>query len=71
MENNPVPGVSCGPASDDNLFLWNVILTGPSGSPYEVCGVPASCYPAILLPHHPTFTTTTTTVSPATPIQYH
>ncbi|KAK6339639.1 hypothetical protein TWF718_009034 [Orbilia javanica] len=34
FNNNPVAGISAGPVSDDNLFKWNICLTGPQGSPY-------------------------------------
>ncbi|KAK6498838.1 hypothetical protein TWF481_011410 [Arthrobotrys musiformis] len=35
FSNNPVPGVSAGLASESDVFKWNVILTGPQGSPYS------------------------------------
>jgi ubiquitin-conjugating enzyme E2 N len=31
---NPIPGISAAP-SDDDLFVWDVQLAGPQGSPYE------------------------------------
>ncbi|KAK6513899.1 hypothetical protein TWF506_008330 [Arthrobotrys conoides] len=35
FSNNPLPGVSAGLVSEKDVFKWNVILTGPKGSPYS------------------------------------
>lgn len=34
MMNNPPDGVSAFP-SDENLLVWNAVVSGPSASPYE------------------------------------
>jgi ubiquitin-conjugating enzyme E2 C len=34
MLNNPPDGISAFP-SEDNLLLWNAVIQGPEGSPYE------------------------------------
>ncbi|XP_014281983.1 ubiquitin-conjugating enzyme E2-17 kDa [Halyomorpha halys] len=34
MEMDPPAGVSACP-SDDNLYLWNAVIMGPLGTPYE------------------------------------
>ncbi|KAF3921134.1 hypothetical protein ABW21_db0200925 [Orbilia brochopaga] len=35
FNDNPLPNISAGPASEEDLFKWDVILIGPSGSPYS------------------------------------
>lgn len=34
MLNNPAEGISAFP-SEENLLLWNAVILGPAGSPYE------------------------------------
>ncbi|QPG72715.1 Ubiquitin-conjugating enzyme E2 7 [Brettanomyces nanus] len=33
--NEPTEGIIAGPVCEDNLFIWNCLLVGPSGTPYE------------------------------------
>eukprot|EP01098_Paradermamoeba_levis_P000152 TRINITY_DN1015_c0_g1_i4.p1 TRINITY_DN1015_c0_g1~~TRINITY_DN1015_c0_g1_i4.p1 ORF type:complete len:179 (-),score=49.93 TRINITY_DN1015_c0_g1_i4:180-641(-) len=32
---NPPEGIAAGPLTEDNLFEWEAVITGPSGTPYE------------------------------------
>lgn len=32
---DPPPGIVAGPISEDNLFVWECLLEGPEGTPYE------------------------------------
>ncbi|KAJ3411924.1 Ubiquitin-conjugating enzyme E2 G2 [Chytridiales sp. JEL 0842] len=32
---NPPEGVTAGPISEDNFFLWEALISGPEGTPYE------------------------------------
>ncbi|EPS45905.1 hypothetical protein H072_86 [Dactylellina haptotyla CBS 200.50] len=34
FEKSPLPHISAGPATDTDLFKWNVVLTAPESSPY-------------------------------------
>lgn len=34
LQKAPIPSVSAGPVSDDNIFLWNATIMGPEGTPY-------------------------------------
>lgn len=35
LSKNPPEGVIAGPASEDNLFVWDCLLEGPPDTPYE------------------------------------
>ncbi|KAJ3371613.1 hypothetical protein AMAG_02195 [Allomyces macrogynus ATCC 38327] len=35
LVNNPIPGVSAAPRTDDDLLQWRGSIAGPAGSPYE------------------------------------
>lgn len=35
FNETPLDNISAGPANEDDLFKWNVILTAPSSSPYS------------------------------------
>lgn len=32
---NPVDGISAGPLNEDDLFIWEALIQGPEGTPYE------------------------------------
>jgi ubiquitin-conjugating enzyme E2 G2 len=32
---NPPEGIVAGPVSEDNFFLWEALIMGPDGTPYE------------------------------------
>ena len=33
LSKRPVEGFSAGPADDSNLFLWDIMIMGPPGTP--------------------------------------
>eukprot|EP01097_Dermamoeba_algensis_P000944 TRINITY_DN134_c0_g1_i3.p1 TRINITY_DN134_c0_g1~~TRINITY_DN134_c0_g1_i3.p1 ORF type:complete len:180 (-),score=27.68 TRINITY_DN134_c0_g1_i3:333-806(-) len=33
--NHPPEGIVAGPVSEDNIFEWEALITGPPGTPYE------------------------------------
>jgi len=35
MTNNPPEGIVAGPISEDNLFEWEALIMGPSGTDYD------------------------------------
>ncbi|KAI9837125.1 MAG: Ubiquitin-conjugating enzyme E2 7 [Thelocarpon superellum] len=35
ITTDPLEGILAGPATEDNLFVWDCLLSGPSGTPFE------------------------------------
>ncbi len=35
LSRDPPEGIIAGPANEDNLFVWDCLLEGPPGTPYE------------------------------------
>jgi len=35
LKKDPPEGFTAGPVSDSNMYLWNLVLTGPPDTPYE------------------------------------
>jgi len=35
LTTDPPEGITAGPVSEDDLFVWEAIIAGPEGSPYE------------------------------------
>lgn len=35
LQKSPIPGVSAGPESSDNIFNWQATIIGPESTPYE------------------------------------
>ena len=35
LTNDPPDGITAGPASEENLFLWEALVIGPEGTPFE------------------------------------
>lgn len=35
LSRDPPPGVVAGPVSEEDLFVWDCLLEGPDGTPYE------------------------------------
>ncbi|ORY80957.1 ubiquitin-conjugating enzyme/RWD-like protein [Protomyces lactucae-debilis] len=43
LTTNPPDGITAGPISEDNFYLWEALLAGPDDSPFE-----GGLFPAIL-----------------------
>lgn len=43
LTTNPPDGITAGPASEDDFFLWDCLLSGPDGSSFE-----GGLFPALL-----------------------
>ncbi len=35
LTSNPPDGITAGPVSEDDIFLWEALIQGPDGTPYE------------------------------------
>ncbi|KAL8829428.1 MAG: hypothetical protein Q9191_002019 [Dirinaria sp. TL-2023a] len=35
LTSNPPDGITAGPVSEDDIFLWEAMIQGPDGTPYE------------------------------------
>jgi ubiquitin-conjugating enzyme E2 G2 len=35
ITKDPLEGILAGPASEDNLFVWECLLSGPADTPFE------------------------------------
>lgn len=35
LTNDPPDGITAGPASEDDMFLWEALIQGPEGTPFE------------------------------------
>ena len=35
LTSSPPDGITAGPVSEDDLFLWEALIQGPEGTPYE------------------------------------
>jgi ubiquitin-conjugating enzyme E2 G2 len=35
LTNDPPDGITAGPVSEDDLFLWEALIQGPEGTPFE------------------------------------
>jgi hypothetical protein len=35
ISNNPPEGILAGPRDENNLFVWDVLVQGPEGTPFE------------------------------------
>lgn len=35
LTSNPPEGITAGPVSEDDIFLWEALIQGPDGTPYE------------------------------------
>lgn len=35
LSRNPPEGITAGPLSEDDIFLWEALIQGPDGTPYE------------------------------------
>lgn len=35
LATNPPDGITAGPISEDDIFLWEALIQGPEGTPYE------------------------------------
>lgn len=35
LTSNPPDGITAGPLSEDDIFLWEALIQGPDGTPYE------------------------------------
>lgn len=35
LTSSPPEGITAGPVSEDDLFLWEALIQGPEGTPYE------------------------------------
>lgn len=35
LTNDPPEGITAGPVSEENLFLWEALVMGPEGTPFE------------------------------------
>jgi len=35
LTSNPPDGITAGPVSEDDIFVWEALIQGPDGTPYE------------------------------------
>lgn len=35
LTSSPPDGITAGPVSEDNIFLWEALIQGPDGTPFE------------------------------------
>ena len=35
LTNDPPDGITAGPISEDDLFIWEALIQGPEGTPFE------------------------------------
>ena len=35
LTTDPPDGITAGPANEDNMFLWEALIQGPEGTPFE------------------------------------
>ena len=35
LTNDPPDGITAGPVSEDDLFIWEALIQGPEGTPFE------------------------------------
>lgn len=35
LSTNPPEGITAGPVSEDDMFLWEALIQGPEGTPFE------------------------------------
>jgi ubiquitin-protein ligase len=35
LTSNPPDGITAGPVSEDDIFLWEALIQGPDGTPFE------------------------------------
>lgn len=35
LTNDPPDGITAGPANEDDIFLWEALIQGPEGTPFE------------------------------------
>lgn len=35
LSNDPPEGITAGPVSEDDMFIWEALIQGPEGTPFE------------------------------------
>lgn len=35
LSNDPPEGITAGPVSEDDMFVWEALIQGPEGTPFE------------------------------------